>query len=194
MRWDYRSNDFYSDLLIVALVVALLFGFHWLLTSPVRKALVDRAERAHRHAPPLEPGTAIDDVWSVRSLDGKGTLALSSLRGHVLFVNFWATWCAPCRREFPSIEKLYRRYKDKDVLFLCLSQEDPKFLRLYLRKHPLGLPVYTIMQPPYTWNVSALPSTFIISKAGKVALSRTGAARWDQTGTTDLLDSLLTKP
>jgi thiol-disulfide isomerase/thioredoxin len=191
MRMDYRLSDLYSDLLIVALAAALIVGVHRLWTSPLRKALVRRAERSQRRQPTLTAGTIVDESWSVQTLDGEKTIPMSSLRGHVLFVNFWATWCAPCRAEFSGIERLYGQSKDKDVIFLCLSQENPTYLQRYLRKHPLGLPVYRVRDLPDSWQVSALPSTFIISREGKLSFSRTGAYRWDQPAITALLDSLL---
>jgi peroxiredoxin len=93
--------------------------------------------------------------------------------------------------EMPSIEKLYQRYKTTDVVFLCVSHENPTTLRPFVRKQGIEVPVYAALKVPYFFNLTALPTTFIISRSGKVALSRTGANLWNREDTTNLLDKMI---
>ncbi len=191
MAIDYSRKDFLSDFLVVLVLGLIAWGAYHLMKTRLPAILQARAERARRELTPLEPGTPIEDAWSVQSLDGRQTFPLSTLKGKVLFLNFWATWCSPCRMELPSIEKLYERYRDTDVMFLCLTNEDPRVVQRFIQKRKIELPIYTVLQAPPSFRVTGLPSTFIVSRFGKVALSRSGAFRWDKHEITVLLDSLL---
>jgi len=185
---DYTREDLVSDLTILIVLGLLVFGFFRYLKPAMGRA---QAERAHHQQGPVPKGTAINDSWSVQPIAGDHKIPLSSLKGKVIFLNFWATWCGPCRMEMPSIEKLYQRYKNTDVVFLCVSQEDPTTLRPFVQKNEMEVPVYTARKIPAFFNLTALPTTFIISRSGKVALSRTGANLWNKEDTTSLLDTLL---
>src|SRR5690606_11968650 len=70
----------------------------------------------------------------------------SELRGKVVFINFWASWCPPCRAEFPSIETLYSTFKDNpDVFFLTINQDnDPATGKAYLNEKKYSVPLYTV--------------------------------------------------
>src|SRR5690606_7980660 len=83
--------------------------------------------------------TAIDFDFE----DGRGSVQhTSSLRGKVVFINFWASWCPPCRAEFPSIETLYSKLKDNpDVFFLTINEDsDPATGKAYLDKEKFTIP------------------------------------------------------
>src|SRR5262249_16325352 len=80
--------------------------------------------------------------WTLQTLDGK-TVPPGDLEGKVLFINFWATWCVPCRLEMGSIERLGEHFKeDKNIAFLMASDEDPHIVKDFLRKHPMPIPIY----------------------------------------------------
>jgi thiol-disulfide isomerase/thioredoxin len=112
--------------------------------------------------------------------DGEGkTFTLSSLRGKVVFLNFWATWCPPCRAEMPSINALYKKYKnDKNVVFLTVDTDgDYKKAKRFMGKHAYELPVYVAdSRIPGELLGKSIPTTVIISKNGQIAFRQEGAA------------------
>lgn len=105
---------------------------------------------------------------------------LSSLRGQILVVNFWATWCPPCRRELPSLEALHRKVAAKDVVVLGIDAgETWDAVNGYMMelKPAITFPILTddrgeVMR---AWQVKALPTTFVIDRQGRFALRALGA-------------------
>ncbi len=110
-----------------------------------------------------------------------GQVHTSLLRGKVVFINFWASWCPPCRAEFPSIEKLYGKLKDNpDVFFLALNADsDSNSARAYLRKENFSIPFYKILgSVPGSIYSGTLPTTVVLDKTGKVRLRKEGFANY----------------
>lgn len=123
-----------------------------------------------------ESGMAPDMAF----MDGEGkTFTLSSLRGKVVFLNFWATWCPPCRAEMPSINTLYEQFKDdKNVVFLTVDTDgNYKKAKAFLKKKQYGLPLYVAdSQIPGELLGRSIPTTVIINKKGQIAYRQEGAA------------------
>src|SRR3546814_13098481 len=105
----------------------------------------------------------------------------SSLRGKVVFINFWASWCPPCRAEFPSIEKLYSRFKDHpDIFFLMINEDnDLSAAHDYLEKEMYSVPFYrangSVPREIYT---GTLPTTIVLAKTGAIRLRHEGFANY----------------
>ncbi len=122
-------------------------------------------------------------------------LKLSEFKGKVVFLNFWATWCKPCEEEMPSMERLYRQFKDKGLVVLAISQDadGASVVAPYVKKHNLTFPVG--LDPKMSvagfYGVWALPSTFIIDKKGNRALFANGPRAWDGPHAQALFRSLL---
>jgi thiol-disulfide isomerase/thioredoxin len=115
---------------------------------------------------------ALPDL-SLPGLDGKKT-SLSSLRGKVVFLNFWATWCPPCRAEMPSIEKLWTELKGQDFAVMAVDQgEAAQTVSAFLKKNAYSFPAYLDAdgEAGSLFGVQGIPTTFIIGKDGK-ALAR----------------------
>lgn len=115
-------------------------------------------------------GTPASD-FEFTTFDGE-TYRLSDFRGKVVMLNFWASWCAPCREEAPELQAAWEYYQDKDVVFLGIAYADngPKSLEYleefdvtYLNAPDLG----TRISEEY--NIQGVPETFIIDKEGNVA-------------------------
>lgn len=103
---------------------------------------------------------------------------LSSLKGKVVFINFWASWCPPCRAEFPSIQALYSRFDDHPDLFFLMINEDRDRLAAmnFLQKEGYeNMPMYRSRGPvPEEIYSGTLPTTVIIDKNGYIRMHRTG--------------------
>jgi thiol-disulfide isomerase/thioredoxin len=137
-----------------------------------------------------------DFDWQLRSLDGT-TVDPATLRGKVVFLNSWATWCPPCVAELPSIaslrDKVGVRLGDRagEVRFLCISSEPARTLQNFRSVGELDLPAYVLEgRMPALFETDAIPATFILDRQGRVVLKHIGAARWDDPGCVDFLVSL----
>lgn len=115
----------------------------------------------------------------------------SQSEGKVAIVNFWATWCPPCVAEMPSFQKLYDDY-GQQVDFYFVSSENADKLNRFIGKHDYDLPVYLqTYQAPGQLQSNALPTTYVISKSGEIAIRETGAADWNSKKMREILDALL---
>lgn len=106
------------------------------------------------------------------SLYDGGELTLSDLRGQVVVINFWASWCDPCRDEAPTLERVWREYKDRGVVFIGVDYVDVESsARAYLAEfnvtYPNGLDQGQRIARAY--RIRGVPETFFIDKAGKLA-------------------------
>lgn len=110
--------------------------------------------------------------------DTKGEVRnTSSLRGKVIFINFWAPWCPPCRAEFPSIEMLYSKYKDNPGIFFLPINTDADLTKgeAYLEKEKFSFPMYHLKgSAPAEIFSGSLPTTVVLDKKGKIRLYHTG--------------------
>ncbi len=109
--------------------------------------------------------------FTLTTLDG-AQINLASLKGRVVVVNFWASWCAPCREEAPVLERVWQQYKDKDVVIVGVAYTDTeKNARAYLQEfgntYPNGLDIGTKISEMY--NIQGVPETFVIDRQGNVA-------------------------
>ena len=123
-------------------------------------------------------------------------IALRDFRGKVIFLNFWATWCPPCKEEMPSMERLYRRYKDRGLAMLAISidSEDKAgvaaaFVKKYGLTFTIGLDARLEVANRYT--VRALPSSFLIDKSSRIVAVALGPRDWDGTAAHAVIEGLL---
>lgn len=122
------------------------------------------------------------DLVSIKFKDVKGNVvSLADLKGKVIFLNFWATWCPPCLAEMPSINKFYEQFKDQeDVVFLMIDADSdfPK-AQAYLDRKKYQFPVYTFASDlPKTIFKGSLPTTVVFDKQGRIAMNGEGAANY----------------
>ena len=109
-------------------------------------------------------------------------VALSQFRGKVVILNFWATWCPPCREEMPSMERLYRDYESKGLVMLAVNVEEngKKMVGQFLQKTPYSFPILldsdSIAQNAY--GVFRFPESFIIDRNGVVVEKIIGGRDW----------------
>lgn len=108
--------------------------------------------------------------FDLASRDG-GRVALSDLAGQVVMVNFWATWCGPCRQEMPQLEALYERYSDLGFTLLGVNvEEDSSGADAFLAETPVSFPILFDPENKVSelYNVVAMPSTVLIDKSGNL--------------------------
>ena len=107
---------------------------------------------------------------------------LSSLKGKVVLVNFWATWCPPCRKEMPDLETLYQKYKDKGFVILAISDEDISKVSPFIDKNKYSYPI--LLDPGRKVNtaftVDGIPKSFIYDRNGKLAAQAIDMRTMDQ--------------
>jgi thiol-disulfide isomerase/thioredoxin len=120
------------------------------------------------------PATMSD--FTIRDLDGR-TISLASLRGKVTLVNFWATWCGPCRAEIPDLVALQQKYRDQ-LQILGISEDEalPETVKQFAAKFNVNYPVAMVTPEleKLFGNVSALPTTFVIDREGRVVQKHVG--------------------
>ena len=104
-------------------------------------------------------------------LDGPGTLELASLRGKAVVINFWASWCAPCKTELPLLEALWRKYRPRGAVVLGVATRDAKkYARRLMRRSGVTYPnVHDGSGSTWSkYGVGGLPETFFVGRSGKV--------------------------
>jgi thiol-disulfide isomerase/thioredoxin len=119
--------------------------------------------------------------FSLPLLSGK-TQSLSGLNGKVVFLNFWATWCPPCRQEMPSMEKLYQRFRNEGLEFLAVDiQENKKEVEAFMKKYSLNFPVAldSSAEAAVMYGVRGIPATYIIDRDGAIIAAVVGGRQWD---------------
>jgi peroxiredoxin len=108
--------------------------------------------------------------FTLKSKSGKN-IKLSEYRGQVVLINFWASWCGPCRAEMPVLEKLYKKYKSLGFVVLGINVDDKKSKAdALLKKIPVSFPILYDTEKKVTelYNVSAMPSSYFVDRDGKV--------------------------
>jgi thiol-disulfide isomerase/thioredoxin len=99
--------------------------------------------------------------------DGK-QVSLADLKGKVTVVEFWATWCPPCRKSIPHLNKLHKKYKDKGVVIIGLSNEKSDKIKGFVKKQDMKYIVGAGSKSGRAYGVRGIPTAFIIGKDGKL--------------------------
>jgi peroxiredoxin len=126
---------------------------------------------------------------------GGPVLRLGDHRGKVVLLNFWATWCVPCREEMPAMERLFRRFSGDGLVVLAVSVDAQgaaavtPFLDTQRLTYPVGLdPGMTLAR---RYQVRALPATFLVDRRGRLVASALGSREWDSAEAAALITALL---
>lgn len=119
--------------------------------------------------------------FSLKNLDGE-VQSLSDFRGQVVIVNFWATWCPPCRAEMPSMQRAWNKIKDDGVVMLAVhvgGNEDKVWS--FVAEYALDFPV--LIDPDSkvadAWPMEGLPSSFVVDPQGRIVYRAIGGREWD---------------
>ena len=132
------------------------------------------------------------------ALDG-APVRLADFKGRVVVLNFWATWCAPCVREMPSLDRLQAALEDRDLAVLAVSIDrgGAKVIRPFAKR--LGLERLGLYHDPKgalfkAFGVTGLPTTFLIDRRGQIVGAYPGAAEWDEPEARALIEHYLRQP
>ena len=141
-------------------------------------------------SPPLAaPGFTLPDM------DGE-MHTLDDFRGKVVMLNFWATWCPPCRREMPSMQRLYEKYHERGLAVIAVNQfEDPDLVFEFTGRLSLE-PTFPILfdresRVSEQYRVKGLPTTYLLDKAGRIHFRAIGGREFDHPEVEALIESLL---
>jgi len=151
----------------------------------------DEAARELDLIRPSRPKQAED--FTVALLRGE-TLKLKEQRGKAVMINFWATWCPPCREEMPAMERLYSRHRARGFVLLAVSVDtDASLVKPFLDKHRLTFPVAldAKMDLANTYGVRGLPASFLIDRHGYLTALALGPRAWDNRAAHALVEGML---
>ena len=119
--------------------------------------------------------------FTLKNLEGK-EVSLNEFRGKYVLLNFWATWCGPCKIEMPSLETLYQRFKNKNFEMLAISNDmyGATVVKAFVKANKINFPVLLDQQLKASnkFGVISLPSTFMIDPKGKIIGAILGAENW----------------
>jgi peroxiredoxin len=131
------------------------------LDSPQFSAAMKRLENEDRERNSVN--------FTLTDLNGK-SWTLKDLRGKIVMLNFWATWCPPCRKEMPDLESLYTRFGPQGFVILGISDDDPDKVRAFIQKQGTTYPV--LLDPGSKVNqllhINGIPKTFVYNREGKI--------------------------
>jgi thiol-disulfide isomerase/thioredoxin len=142
--------------------------------APVVKAFADAGISV--------PGSKIDPIDFTLPLLNGTNQKLSDLKGKVVFLNFWATWCPPCRQEMPSMETLYQRFNSQGLEILAVDcQEEAGDVSVFMRRNRLNFPAALDKSGAVSgyYGIEAIPTTYIIDRSGKIILKVVGSLNWN---------------
>lgn len=153
-----RSSKLIAHALTLTALVGLLGLFVWKL--------------AHQHHPPQLGSTA--PGFSLQRLDRTGSIDLASLRGSAVVLNFWASWCLPCKAEATALERDYLRYRPQGVVFVGVDYHDVTAdARRFIRAHGLSFPTVEDGSGDVTENrygIGQVPETYVLDRRGRIVL------------------------
>jgi cytochrome c biogenesis protein CcmG/thiol:disulfide interchange protein DsbE len=181
----------------LVLAALLLFAASYELSHPHAVAVLPNGsgEEAAPEGAPVPAGDIASDFKLEDAFTGQ-TVSLASLKGKVVFLNVWATWCGPCREEMPSMETLYDELKgNKDFVMLAVSQDTKGKSAVvpYVEKN--GYHFKILLDPENkvgeSYSVSGVPETFIIDRNGRIVAHHMGAFDWSRPDVKEALQQLL---
>ena len=131
-------------------------------------------------------------VYNWKLIDEQNIIfPFEKVKGKVVLLNFWATWCPPCIAEVPSLQALYNDYSDK-VVFLFITNDLHNEIDPFLKNNKYTFKVFRpISAYPEYFNITSIPRTFLIDKEGNIIIDENGVANWNSDKIRTTIDGLL---
>ena len=172
----------------------LVFSLSWYLVLGSWATVLAQSKvnyKVIRNLEPMKENSPTPD-FSLPTPDGK-KISLKDFRGKIVFLNFWASWCAPCREEMPAMDRLYQEFKDKNFVVLAVAVKDRKqdaisFVKELKLTYPIGLDPEGEVGLLYgAWG---LPTTYLIGTKGEGLARAWGPAEWHSPAARKLIKEL----
>lgn len=119
-------------------------------------------------------GTPAPD-FTLKTISGKSTISLSDYKGTIVLLDFWASWCAPCQRSLPELQKLEEKFENLKILAICIDDKQETGLE-FMRRHQVDLSVLFDEKKKVaeTYNVESMPSALLIDQDGIIRFALSG--------------------
>ncbi len=159
--------------------IIFVIGIVILLYKPSRSWVIRQISFSPSVKEVAESERLTDYNFYLKGLNTKD-VDFNKLKGKVVFLNYWATWCPPCVAEFPSIQKLYNDYKN-NVVFLLVTNDNWQNVNKFYKENGYDLPVYNFASnlPAVLNKSNSIPTTHVIDKKGFIRVYKTGSADWN---------------
>lgn len=186
-----------STIIIILLIVICIVLAYFYLSYREEKIQREREVEYERLYPSLgiqrvDPPEEAED-FTLKTLKG-GTVNLKDYRGRLIFLNFWATWCGPCRAEMPSMQRLWEEFKEEDFVILAINiQEESKLVSSFMNERGLSFPVLLDEKGKVarSYGIRGIPTTFFLNPEGEIIGKAVGARDWDSEESFQLIEELL---
>jgi peroxiredoxin len=175
---------------VIFLLVAFAFSFGFL----VAQERVDANDHFMEKLGIIQFDEGVEAPdFTLNNLAGK-EVGLKDYRGKIVFLNFWATWCGPCREEMPSMEKLHNNFSDKDIVILAVDmQESAKKVIAFKEELKLSFPILLDSSGSVSrsYAVRAIPTTYFVDREGYILGAALGARDWSSKTAFAFFENLL---
>lgn len=167
------------------LMVIFIAGYltYSIFSQPANQAKQSNQEQPNQDQSTKEQPTPVDKSqvqaapdFTLTDLDGQN-ISLSDFQGKNVYINFWASWCGPCKLEMPDIEKIHQDYKDKDLVVLAVNiGESQDKVKTFMNANSLSFPVLLDSQgkTAKTYKVSSIPVSLFVNKEGLIVGKQVG--------------------
>ncbi len=180
MKPQHRANKNHRSLWLTGLLLMLLLN----VAACGEQKLTDMPRKAKA------PGYELVDMDGVKH-------TLDELKGQPVILNFWATWCPPCREEMPSMNRAWAKIKDQGIAMVAINVgEDEDTIFSFMADYPIDFTVLLDASGDIInrWPVKGLPTTYVIDPEGRVVYQAIGGREWDDEGLLDKVRALRVKP
>jgi thiol-disulfide isomerase/thioredoxin len=168
----------------------------WIIVVAILAILTAAAVAGIRMAPeifPVEVGSRAPHFSAIDLRTGD-SVSLDQFRGQVVLVNVWATWCDPCRREMPSMQRLHEAFGDSvKILAVSIDEADPQVVKDFYGEYALTFPMFQDRSRAIEriYQTSGVPESFVLNRQGRIVKKLIGEQDWSSPANRELFSRLL---